>query len=178
MKKAFTLIELMIVLLIIAILASLAVVLLTDYIERAKWAEAARFCDAIKAACEFWRAENGDIPRQYLENGPDSLHGVLLNGPNATSAGSLYWIGQLGVDIPPPKDGFFIYQLYPKRTARHEANCIRAFYDEDGNGILTAYPDGTFEPYVVLRYLNVPGYGSGYAQCGAPNIFGGQVRSN
>ena len=56
-RKGFTLIELMIVILIVAILAAVAVPLLTAQIEKAKWAEAQAGCGTIATALKAYVAE-------------------------------------------------------------------------------------------------------------------------
>jgi len=57
-KKGFTLIELMVVILIVAILAAVAIPILRGRIESAKWSEGAAIAGTIKTAAKVAYAEN------------------------------------------------------------------------------------------------------------------------
>ena len=58
MKKAFTLVELLIVIIIIGILATLAIPQYQRMVNRARWSEAMSLADAIKTAENLYYVEN------------------------------------------------------------------------------------------------------------------------
>ncbi len=58
-RKGFTLIELMIVILIVAILAAVAVPLMMNRVESAKWSEARAAMGSIATNLKAWYAEHG-----------------------------------------------------------------------------------------------------------------------
>ncbi len=58
-KKGFTLVELMIVILIVAILAAVAVPLMMNRVESAKWSEARSAMGSIATNLKAWYAEHG-----------------------------------------------------------------------------------------------------------------------
>jgi len=64
MKKSFTLIELLIVLVIIGIAAALAIPKYLDYAEKTKAIEAINMITALRSAEELYHSENGD----YTDN--------------------------------------------------------------------------------------------------------------
>jgi len=57
-RTGFTMIELMIVIVIVAILAAVVTPMLRGRLERAKWSEAMAGCSAIATAIKSWAAEN------------------------------------------------------------------------------------------------------------------------
>lgn len=57
--KAFTLIELMVVILIVGILAAASVPLMRGRVDSAKWSEANASCGTIRSACRVLFAERG-----------------------------------------------------------------------------------------------------------------------
>ena len=61
-KSAFTLLELMIVVIIVGILAALAIPWFTKAVEKARWGEVVQTLGAIRRACELHYAEFGDYP--------------------------------------------------------------------------------------------------------------------
>ena len=65
MKRAFTLVELLIVIIIIGILATMSIPQYQKMVNRAKWAECVGLAGAIKTAQSLYYAENG----AYKENG-------------------------------------------------------------------------------------------------------------
>ena len=56
-RNAFTMVELMIVIVIVAILAAVATPMLRGRLEKAKWTEAMAGCSAIATAVRTWAAE-------------------------------------------------------------------------------------------------------------------------
>lgn len=60
-SKGFTLIELMVVILIVAVLAAVAVPLMRGKIDRSKWSEANAAAGAIRTAMKTYFAEHGTI---------------------------------------------------------------------------------------------------------------------
>ena len=62
MRKGFTLVELMIVILIVAILAAVAIPLMTGRIDAAKWSEAKAAMGTIATGVRAYYAENGCDP--------------------------------------------------------------------------------------------------------------------
>ncbi|MHC4638433.1 MAG: prepilin-type N-terminal cleavage/methylation domain-containing protein [Planctomycetota bacterium] len=67
-SKGFTLIELLIVILIVAILAAVAVPLLTTQIEKSKWTEAQAGCGTIATALKAYCAEFGVGPTGEIDD--------------------------------------------------------------------------------------------------------------
>ncbi len=57
-RNAFTMVELMIVIVIVAILAAVVTPMLRGRMEKAKWSEAMAGCSAIATAVRSWAAEN------------------------------------------------------------------------------------------------------------------------
>lgn len=58
-NKGLTLIELLFVVIIVAILAAIAIPIYTNYIQRARRADAKTALEQLRAAQEMWRAEKG-----------------------------------------------------------------------------------------------------------------------
>jgi type IV pilus assembly protein PilE len=57
--KGITLIELLVVILIVGILAAIAIPVYTNYMQRARRADAKTALEQVRAAQEMWRAEHG-----------------------------------------------------------------------------------------------------------------------
>ena len=72
-RKGFTLIELMVVILIVAILAAVAIPILRGRIESAKWSEGAAIAGTVKTAVKV----------AFAEDSTATLTGVLASPPNA-----------------------------------------------------------------------------------------------
>ncbi len=66
-QKGITLIELMVVIVIVGILAAIAVPVYTNYMQRARRADAKTALEQVRAAQEMFRAERG----RYANNGDD-----------------------------------------------------------------------------------------------------------
>jgi type IV pilus assembly protein PilA len=69
-KKGFTLVELMVVILIVGILASVAIPILRGRIDAAKWSEGKAMMGSIATAIRSWVAEKGP---SYTGNMPSTL---------------------------------------------------------------------------------------------------------
>jgi len=66
-KKGLTLIELLVVISIVAILAAIAVPMYTNYLQRARRADAKTALEQLRAAQEMWRAERGRYSVNVVE---------------------------------------------------------------------------------------------------------------
>jgi type IV pilus assembly protein PilE len=58
-KRGVTLIELLVVIMIVGILAAIAIPIYTNYIQRARRADAKTVLEQVRAAQEMWRGERG-----------------------------------------------------------------------------------------------------------------------
>ena len=67
-RKGFTLIELMVVAVIVAILAALAIPLMSGNRKKAVATEGQTGCSAINASVRVYRAQNGTLPASGLSN--------------------------------------------------------------------------------------------------------------
>jgi prepilin-type N-terminal cleavage/methylation domain-containing protein len=67
-KNAFTLIELMVVILIVAVLAAAAVPLMRGRIDRSKWTEANAAAGSIRSAVKVYFMETGNVVTGNLNN--------------------------------------------------------------------------------------------------------------
>jgi len=75
-SKGITLIELLVVILIIGILAGIAVPIYTQYMVRARRADAKTVLEQVRAAQEMWRAENGTYA---VDAGGNTAETILQN---------------------------------------------------------------------------------------------------
>lgn len=66
--KAFTLIELMVVILIVGILAAASVPLMRGRVDSAKWAEANATAGTIRSAARVYFAEHGSVPTGDIDS--------------------------------------------------------------------------------------------------------------
>jgi prepilin-type N-terminal cleavage/methylation domain-containing protein len=83
-RKGFTLIELMVVILIVALLAAVAIPILRGRIEEAKWAEGKAIMGSVATAIQAYAAEKGynaDPPTTFFEIGfeNEDLAGTYFN---------------------------------------------------------------------------------------------------
>ena len=75
-KKGFTLVELMVVVLIVAILAAVAIPILRGRIDAAKWSEGRAMMGTIATAIRAYQAEkgpDGDAPTALFDSGDTGL---------------------------------------------------------------------------------------------------------
>jgi type IV pilus assembly protein PilE len=121
-KKGITLIELLVVIVIVGVLAAIAVPLYTNYMQRARRADAKTALEQLRAAQEMFRAERGvystDIAQLRGTWGVPAVSGdyaILMNSSTATTffaearptttrqAGENLFINQDGVKTPADK---------------------------------------------------------------------------
>jgi len=74
--KAFTLLEILIVIVVLAVLASIAIPRYTDIVEKSRTSEAMAIFAAIKSAQEVYYSKNGRY-RDILDCSPDAVTGAL-----------------------------------------------------------------------------------------------------
>ena len=69
-KKGITLLELLVVIVIVGILATVAIPVYTGYMQRARRADAKTALEQVRASQEMWRAENGvySVNQAELQN--------------------------------------------------------------------------------------------------------------
>jgi len=128
MKRAFTLLELMIVVIIVGLLASFAMPRFQGAIERSKWTGAIQILGAIRRTCEIYYSQFGDYPP-----GDYRLNGSSKNCPTS-----------LDIGIPAADgEGRYLYQTsaYPY--------CAAALHDINKND---TYNIG--EPTLSITYNN------------------------
>jgi len=120
--KGITLIELLVVMMIVAILAAIAIPMYTNYLQRARRADAKTALEQLRAAQEMFRAEKGsystDITQLRGTWGVPAVSGdyaILMNSATTTTffaearpttarqAGENLFIDQDGVKTPADK---------------------------------------------------------------------------
>jgi prepilin-type N-terminal cleavage/methylation domain-containing protein len=87
-KNAFTLIELLIVLIIIGVLATLAVPQFTGYVEKSRAAEALNMLAALRTGEDAYKLANGSYTTDFTKLG---ISNVKTNDPDAVAAGQHWW---------------------------------------------------------------------------------------
>lgn len=144
MKRAFTLIELLIVIIIISVLSAIAVPQYQSYVDKAKWTEVVNILGALRQACEEYYAETGDYPHISGEH-------VYLNGPMAYPANPTAPNPNFAVKVPSyPSGTKFIYAIGNKDYVGTPNNPpgakygVFGFIDKDGNG-----EHNTGDPYIA-----------------------------
>ena len=106
-RNGFTLVELLVVVVIIAILAAIAIPLYTNYLQRARRADAKTALEQVRAAQEMWRAEKGvySLDRTELQttmSAPDTNISKYYTWA-FTATGAAAWTAQataLGGQVP------------------------------------------------------------------------------
>jgi type IV pilus assembly protein PilE len=88
-KKGITLIELLVVIVIVGILAAVAIPIYTNYLQRARRADAKTALEQVRAAQEMWRAEKGT----YATDGGGTAEAKLQTtmGAPPTTVGYYNW---------------------------------------------------------------------------------------
>jgi len=137
MKKSFTLIELLIVLVIIGVLATLAVSQYQNIVERSKWVGLVQTAGSLKRAAIAYHYETGKWPYE-------------LFGEGVTDA---YVFEQLGIKDPNPPLPYQPNQIRLTfngggvEGTNHLLVCI--FKDQDGDGT-TGNPNGIggYDPHI------------------------------
>lgn len=88
--KGITLLELLVVILIVGILAAVAVPIYTNYMVRARRADAKTVLEQVRAAQEMWRAERGSYA---IDDGNGTAYAKLTNtmGVPTTPVGFYNW---------------------------------------------------------------------------------------
>lgn len=98
MKKSFTLIELLIVVIIIGILATLAIPQYMGFVEKSRAAEALKMIDAIRKAMEVHKIEIGGYPNSISQL---NIENIPLNNESAINMGQdWYYEGGIEMYIP------------------------------------------------------------------------------
>lgn len=152
MKKAFTLIELLIVIVIIGVLATIAIPAYQSYVDKAKWSEAINVLGALRQACEEYRVETGEYP------GISGEH-IYLNGPRAYPDNPDAPNLNFAVKVPSyPSATKFIYAIGNTDNLGDPGNppgakcSVIGFIDKDGNGehntddpVIATFDNGTFK---------------------------------
>lgn len=145
-KNAFTLVELLIVIMIIGILATMAVPQYQKMVDKAKWTECVSMLGQIKNACNLYYAEYSEWPN--ATTGPTYINGSKSDEFPVPSAFKQY------VEIPEPRtDGRFVYALYKKDTDGRITNygLAHGFWDmgiQDGQ--VNSPPTGD-EGYIAIK---------------------------
>ena len=110
MRKAFTLIEILIVVILLAILAAIVVPMFTDVTDEAQASAKATDISAIRSALELYRARAGDFP-PALANLEGTFTGTAPDGTTTTYGP---FLEQIGLD---PTDGAAYEYTYGSTTS-------------------------------------------------------------
>ncbi|NQT46301.1 MAG: prepilin-type N-terminal cleavage/methylation domain-containing protein [Candidatus Omnitrophica bacterium] len=160
-KNAFTLIELLIVVIIVGILATVALPQYTKVVEKARWTECWSNLNTVRRACEMYYLEHGFYP-----DGTDV--GSNMAPLNNSFIASLKEDVGLLIDLPDTNaEGRYVYSIYTSAHANHPSNspsnpiCVCGFWDKDGDNVW----DGSPEPFIDLYYN-----GSHFQNYGAPEF--------
>ena len=129
MRRAFTLIELLIVVLIVGILATVALPQYTKVVEKARWTEAVSMLGSIRKACLVYYAEKGIYP---------NVSGEVMHLNYGTN---IYDV--LVIDIPAPQDGRYYYKLATLPWAENQGKCAAAMHDYNGSGTVPGFSEPT-----------------------------------
>lgn len=100
-EKGITLIELLVVIVIVGILAAIAVPVYTNYLQRARRADAKTALEQVRAVQEMWRAEKGCYARDGVDCQGNALAGFAETklqttmgapAPNPARVGDYSWV--------------------------------------------------------------------------------------
>ncbi|NQT46751.1 MAG: prepilin-type N-terminal cleavage/methylation domain-containing protein [Candidatus Omnitrophica bacterium] len=150
MKKSFTLIELLIVVLIVGILATVALPQYTKVVEKAKWAEAVSMLGSIRQMCLLYYAEHSFYPNASAY----TTINVDLE-PTYSPVGD--W---LLLDVPAPDAGRYCYAIHNQNDVATWGRCAFAYYEKDG---VPGWVGDPGDPYLEIDYN-----GDFHDQRGAP----------
>jgi len=153
-RTAFTLVELLIVIIIIGILATMAVPQYNKMVEKAKWAKAVNALGALKNSIELYYVQYGHGP--VSSSAADGY--VFINGPKANPQPVDL---KLDIDVPSAdSSGRYLYGVYVDlqylpATWAEQKRCAFAGIDIDGNGYV--------EPHIIVTWDNelIPVNGGG-----------------
>ena len=132
--KGITLIELLVVIMIVGILAAIAIPVYTNYMQRARRADAKTALEQVRAAQEMWRAEKGCYARDDVDCQNNALVGAAITKLRTT-------MGAPNTNISPYYDwslvaGFngttYTAQAVPKGPQVADIGGT-LFIDQDGN---------------------------------------------
>jgi type IV pilus assembly protein PilE len=126
-KKGITLVELLIVIVIVGILAAIAIPSYTNYMVRARRADAKTALEHVRAAQEMWRAERG---RYAIDAGGNTAETILRNTMGAPAA----QVGDYGWAFIVKTTAGFTAQATPNTTRQANDGWLRI----DQNGTKTS----------------------------------------
>ncbi len=127
-SKGITLVELLVFILIVGILAGIAVPVYTNYMVRARRADAKTVLEQVRAAQEMWRAERGSY---------------AINDGNGTAVAKL--VNTMGVPPNPVGDYNWSFSVGPTATT-FTAQTVPNTARQLGDGNLTIDQNGTKLP--------------------------------
>ncbi|NQT46095.1 MAG: prepilin-type N-terminal cleavage/methylation domain-containing protein [Candidatus Omnitrophica bacterium] len=147
MKKSFTLIELLIVVIIVGILATVALPQYQKVVKKARWTEAVSMLGAIRKACEIYYQGHGVKPQKSVANDYIYLNGTAKEDEFAS------WID---IEIPEPRplgNWRFIYSLYADNRP-DEVGWVHV--EESGDDEWTSGEDAFINIYYDGRLVSGP----------------------
>ena len=127
-SKGITLVELLVVILIVGILAGIAVPVYTNYMVRARRADAKTVLEQVRAAQEMWRGERGSY---------------AIDDGNGTAVAKL--VNTMGVPPNPVGDYNWSFSVGPTATA-FTAQTVPNTARQLSDGNLTIDQNGTKDP--------------------------------
>jgi type II secretion system protein G len=94
MRKAFTLIEILIVVILLAILAAIVIPMFSDATDQARQAKIDTDISSLESQIELYRAQTGGYPSALSDLESSVLAGVDVNGDGVVNASDTYgpWI--------------------------------------------------------------------------------------